>query len=604
MWRVEHISAFWWLLTIPIIIILFLYFKRRREQKLEKLGDSDKIKDLIHTCSSEQLLLKRLIWLIAILLMILAMMNPQSGSEEETVTNVDSNIIVALDLSNSMLAKDIAPSRLEVSKKFLSNLVQSLGGDRIAFIVFAGKAYIQMPFTTDYGAFEMQLDAVNTDMMPTQGTALGEAIQLAESLEASSKNKSKILVLMSDGEDHDSKAIEMAKLASSKNMIIHTIGVGTITGAPIPDRAMAGGVSFKRDKDGNQILTRLNENTLKQIANAGRGKYFNISSKKQALKEIRRSLKWARTSTGEERVYTKYKSYFQWFLFPSIILLMFELAGVHILSFRESKKTKILLVLLPILFWISCTKEKKPYQADAAFKEGKYDLSLELYRSLLAKDSVAKNKYNFGVGLLAANKEDSALAIFEQVIQDNPDSILRAKATFNIGNILFKQSKYKEASAQFVNALKFSPDNYRAQYNLSLALAHLPPPSESPEQQHQQQNQQKDDSNQEEKKNQENKNNQEEKKNQENSKDQKDQKDSKDKSQNSEDKSQERKQEDNQQEENQSKQKPNEKPMNLSPQDIQRLFQALDQQEKEIQRRIMNQQNNDKSTRPFIEKDW
>lgn len=606
MWRLEHSTALWWWLLIPIAIMILYYLHHKRNQKLQSLGNVQKIRALIISENPNQIIFKRGIWMMAIALIILAMSNLQSGEEEESVTNKGANVIVALDLSNSMNARDIAPDRLERSKKFLTNLVGKFGGDRIAFIVFAGKAYIQMPFTTDYGAFEMQLKSINTDMMPTQGTALGEAIQTAESMQGSTEQEQKILILLSDGEDHDSKAINMAKVAGSKNMIIHTIGVGTSEGAPIPERGRAGGVSYKKDQSGNQVLSKLNEDMLKEIAQAGGGKYFNISNQKQALKEIQRSIKWASTGiTGQERTYTKYKNYFQWFLFPAILLLMIELAGIHILSFKKSKNvTTLLLAIIGMLFFTSCKSSNDETKAFEFYQNQQFHKSQNLYLKTIEKDSSAKAFYNIGSNFLALHQIDTAISYFEQSLQKSPDTLISAQALFNKACALFQKSDYQKAADDFKNVLRYTPGNYRAQYNLSLALAHIPP--QDPEQQKDKDQQDQDKDN----KDQDNKDSDQKDKDNK-SDDQKDQ-DKKDQDQKNKDdqknisdeqKDQDKKEQDKKNKENQdSKSAPKEG--KLSPQDVKRLYEALDQQEKAVQKRIMTQQKGEESNQRYIEKDW
>lgn len=608
MWRLEHSTALWWWLLIPIAIMILFYLHQKRNKKLQLLGNPQKIRSLIISENPQQILLKRVLWLMAIALIILAMSNLQSGEEEESVTNKGANVIVALDLSNSMNARDIAPDRLKRSKKFLTSLAGKLGGDRIAFIVFAGKAYIQMPFTTDYGAFEMQLKSINTDMMPTQGTALGEAIQTAESMQGSNEQEQKVMILLSDGEDHDSKAINMAKIAASKNMIIHTIGVGTTEGAPIPETGRAGGVSYKKDQSGNQVISQLNEDMLKEIAQAGGGKYFNIAHQNQALKEIQRSIKWASTGiSGQERTYTKYKNYFQWFLFPAILLLMIELAGVHVLSFKKSKKiTTSLLSIFGLLIFSSCNQSNDESKAFGLYKNQEFENAQSLYQKILAKDSSAKAYYNMGANLLAQNHLDTAMSFFDQSLEKKPDTLTAAQALFNKACVLFKKSDFKQAADGFKNVLRYTPGDYRAQYNLSLALAHIPPQDQ--DQKNKDDQDQNNDDKDQDKKDQDKKDNkdsdQKDKDNQDKNSDEKKDQDKKDQDQKNKDDQKDKSDKKDQGKEDNKDSKNTPEKGKLSPQDVKRLYEALDQQEKAVQKRMMTQQKGEDSNQRFIEKDW
>lgn len=596
MWRLEHIEVLWWWMLIPLFIIGVYWISKQRTKKIQQLGNPQKVKSLL-TVAPQQTLIKRSLWLTAIACIVLAMANLQSGTEEESVTNQGSNVIVALDLSNSMLAKDVAPDRLTRSKKFLTDLVSKFGGDRVAFIVFAGRAYIQMPFTTDYGAFEMHLRSVHTDMIPTQGTALGEAIQVAESLQGSDKNQEKVLILLSDGEDHDSKAVNIARGASSNHLTIHTIGVGTRKGAPIPEKSRYG-VAYKKDAQGNQVLSKLNEDVLKDIAAAGGGKYFNISDDKKALKEIQRSIKWAAGSTGEEKVYTRYKNYFQWFLFPAIILLMLEMASIHLLISNGRKSvTSVILLLYTILIFSSCKKEDSFTKAYTKYQTADYTNAIQDYQNLLQKDSSELIYFNLAASLLAANQPDSAMMYFEQLSKSSTDKSIVSQSHFNMGNIHYEKGDYKSALDAYSSALRVMPNNYRAQYNLSLALLHLPPQDQQDQQKDQDQQDQQDD--------QQNQDQNDSDKNQDQKKDggDQDENDKNSKDQDQKDKNEQKKDPSSSEQEKKQEPKPQQQRGKLSPQDVQRLFQALDQQEKDVQKRILNLQG-DQTSQPYIEKDW
>jgi len=598
MWRLEHISALWWWLVIPLALLALFWLTRKNMQRLNAIGNPERIKALIREGDESQIRVKRGVWIAAITLIILAMANLQSGTEEESVTNKGSNVVIALDLSNSMLAKDIAPDRLERSKKFLTSLVNKFSGDRVAFIVFAGRAYIQMPFTTDYGAFEMQLRSVHTDMIPTQGTALGEAIQLAASMQGSAAQQEKVLILLSDGEDHDSKAISMAKDAAANRTIVHTIGVGTNKGAPIPEHSKAGGIAYKKDLSGKQVLTRLNEDILKDIAAAGGGKYFNISDEKRALKEISRSIKWSAGSAGEERAFTRYKSYFQWFLFPAIFLLMLDLAGIHVLIRRKNISTAS--VILPLLFFsllVSCQSkpEKALQKAYTCIEKGDLEAGFAQYHQIAGSDSSALAQYNLGATYLLMNQQDSALVYFERALSSQPDTVVAMQSQYNKGYIQYQKKDYKAAAEAFKQALRLVPGNYRAQYNLCMALEHLPPQENPPQQDQDQQKDQDKEENQDQK-DQDQQNNQGEPKNDKDSKNQSGDQDKKDKN----DQPKEPKQEQGK-EPDKGQSSPQQGTM--SAQDLQRLYQALDQQEKAVKKRIMTQQG-DKTGKPYVEKDW
>lgn len=595
MWRIEHINALSWWLIIPAIILYVYYLRRKRNKQLKALGSSKRIHALIQSSSHQQNILKRSIWLVAFALLIIALSNPQIGKEEQSVSNRGGNVIVALDLSNSMLAKDIAPNRLERSKKMLTHFAEKVKGDRVAFIVFAGKAYIQMPFTTDYGAFKLYLQSIQTDMIPFQGTNLREAIALAESMQGIKESEEKVLVILSDGEDHDKKAVALAKQVASKNMIIHTIGVGTPMGSAVPESSALTETKYKTDGTGQQVVSKLNEDMLKDIAAAGGGKYFNISNERKAIKEIQRSIKWSSSDPADEHIYSQYKSYYQWFLFPAILLLMLELAGVHILSFRKDQSVKsFVFILFFIPFLAACNSNASKSNAFQHFEKENYSAAVKTYQKILQKDSTAENWYNLGSTYLKLTQMDSAASIFQHILSIQPDSSIASKAHFNLGVVFYTQQEYRQSADAFKGALKFQPNNYRSQYNLSLALSHLSPEDQNEEDQENENEEneqdQESDSNDSDQQGDNNKhgdgdNNNEEKQN-------KDQEEG-------EESGNDQQKDDKKDESNQQSNHQNE----LSPMDMKKLYQSLDQQEKVIQKRIMGQQGKDQQ-QPLTEKDW
>jgi outer membrane protein assembly factor BamD (BamD/ComL family) len=590
MWRFEHMVGLWALLIVPVLAFAAVWLQQRKQQRLMRLAQPEKIKALLSTEDASARMNRRLGWFSALILLVMAMANLQLGKEEESVSSKGSNVVIALDLSNSMLARDVAPDRLERSKRMLSSLAGKFSGDRVALIVFAGRAYVQMPFTTDYGAFEMHLRSVNTEVMPTQGTALGEAISIAMAMPGAGGQKEKVLVLLSDGEDHDSQAIDMAKKAAGQDLIIHTIGVGTDKGGPIPVKTGAG-VAYKTDRTGQQIISKLNEDNLKSISSAGGGKYFNINSEKQAIREIVKSIKWSSASTGEERIYRRYKSYFQWFLFPAIIILMLELADLNVAAglsalLSRLKKRSIAsagIMMMVSIAAISCQKplNKQEFQAAQLLNEGNVEAAKALFSQSLQADSSARNLYQLGTTYMLAEQYDSMAMCYEAALRTEPDSQLLQKIYFNIGNVAYLKGDFAFAVEAFSEVLLMQPGNYRAQYNLCMALAHINPPDNEDQKQDQNQNEDQQDQGDDQK--------------DQDKKDGDQKKDDADKDQGAQDQKDQKGDE--------KKEREPTSPGKMSQQDIQRLFDALNQQEKAVQRKVL-EKSSDKAGQPYIEKDW
>jgi len=260
---------------------------------------------------------------------------PHWGAKREKANRKSVEVFIALDISESMLATDISPNRLERAKRFAQQLVEELKGERIGNIIFAGNAYLQMPLTTDYAAAQLFLRSSNTNMAPTQGTAISEAIDLAEQSFAQNNKQHKALIIISDGENHDDEAITRAREAYENGLMIFTVGVGTQQGGLIPTQAQ-GFPDYKKDKDGKTIRTTINEQMLSDLASAGAGAYFNISDGDQVITAIQSGIEKIEKQEFETRSFTEYASYFQWF----IGLALFFILSEFFISYRKNKYLK------------------------------------------------------------------------------------------------------------------------------------------------------------------------------------------------------------------------------------------------------------------------
>ncbi|MCK5087980.1 MAG: VWA domain-containing protein, partial [Melioribacteraceae bacterium] len=275
--------------------------------------------------------------LLAIILLIFALANPQLGSKIEEVKQVGIDVYILLDVSLSMKAEDIKPSRLEKAKHEISKMIQKLRGDRIGLIIFSGEAYVQIPLTTDYSAANLFLSAVDVSSVPQPGTAIGPAIELAMNSFKEDTETKKAIIIITDGEDHEGDVIKIGEDAAEKGVSIFTIGLGSTTGAPIPVYNSSGvQVGYKKDRRGNVVLTKLDENTLKEIANVGNGKYYHGSNSENELDLIYNELSsFEQTEYGATRI-TEYEDRFYYLLIPAIILLIIEF-------FVSSNKNKLLM---------------------------------------------------------------------------------------------------------------------------------------------------------------------------------------------------------------------------------------------------------------------
>ena len=324
--RFENPQYLYWLLIIPVLIAIYVLIRFWNKRQFERFANIRLRKFLIPMFSSKRANTKFVIFSLIIALLIIGAANLQSGSKMEKVKREGIDLFLCVDISNSMHAEDIAPNRLERSKQAINKLISKLGGDRIGIIVFAGNAYVQLPITTDYSAAKMFLSTVDTDLIPTQGTEIGRAIELAVK-SFGEKEHHKAIVIISDGEDHENgDAVKEAQEAAKRGIKIYTIGMGLDEGAPIPLYNKYGKkTGYKKDKDGNIIITKLDDNILRQIAEIGNGIYVRASNSNVGLDKIYEDINKTEKSEIESNVFTDYEDQFQWFVGAAIILLIIEI---------------------------------------------------------------------------------------------------------------------------------------------------------------------------------------------------------------------------------------------------------------------------------------
>ena len=324
MYILEEEKYFWLLLFIPILIAgyaILLFWKKRRQKQF---ATPEMLQKLSPEKSRFKPGLKFGILLVAIASLTMALVNPKFGTKMETVTREGVDIVFAIDVSKSMEAEDIAPNRLEKSKQLVTQIINNLGSDRIGIIAYAGSAFPQLPITTDYSAAKMFLQAMNTDMVSSQGTAINEAIDLAATYYNDADQTSKVLFIISDGEDHQGEAGPTAKKAAEQGIRIFTIGVGTTKGGPIPLKRNGIVQSYKKDQNGETVITKMNEETLKEIAVNANGRYIHGNITSEVTAEVTEILQNMDKTEFEAKQFADYQSQFQWFLGFGILLLLLD----------------------------------------------------------------------------------------------------------------------------------------------------------------------------------------------------------------------------------------------------------------------------------------
>jgi Ca-activated chloride channel homolog len=325
MFRFAHPEYLYGLYAIPLIVVFFWYVAKRRKKQLQKFADSKLQSVILPDYSRLKYWLKSSIFTLAIMFLIIAAANPQIGTRIENVKQKGIDVYICLDVSLSMTAQDIKPSRLEKAKYEISNLINKLHGDRIGLIVFAGEAYVQFPITTDYSAANLFLSAVSTNSVPEQGTAIASAINLAVKSFNQKENTEKAIVIITDGEDHQGDIMQAVKNATDKGIKIYAIGLGSTDGVPIPMYDKNGNqIGYKKDQNGNVVLTKLDPAILQQIASAGNGKYFQGSNDEDQLDKIYQDLSSLKKSEFGVKKVTDYADRFYYFLMAALILLIAE----------------------------------------------------------------------------------------------------------------------------------------------------------------------------------------------------------------------------------------------------------------------------------------
>lgn len=324
--KFEHPEYLYWLLAIPVLVIAYVVVRRWRTNMFARFAAVTQRGILMPKYSGSRQTLKFVLLCLVFACGIFGLANLQTGSKMEEVKREGIDIFFCVDISNSMNAEDIQPSRIARTKQAINNLISKLNGDRIGVIVFAGSAYVQLPITTDYSAAKLFISTINTDLIPNQGTVVGEAVELAaRSFGKDAKNKA--IIIFSDGEDHENgDAVKAVQDAVKQGIKVYTIGIGLDEGAPIPVFDKYGQrIGYKKDKEGNTVITKLDENILRQLANIGDGMYVRASNSNVGLDDIYNDIDKIEKAEIETKVFTDYDDQFQWFVGAAIFLLIIEL---------------------------------------------------------------------------------------------------------------------------------------------------------------------------------------------------------------------------------------------------------------------------------------
>ena len=324
--RFENPEILWWLLLLVPILVIFVVVEVRRKARIKSIGDNAVVTRLFYGTSKLVRYLKVILFMLTYTALIFGIANPQYSMKMETVERKGVDVMIGLDISNSMLAEDIKPSRLERAKQAIFKMVDEMKNDRIGLVIFAGKSYLQTPMTTDYGAVKLMLSTINTSYISVQGTALADAIDLcSESLDNANEegdDHGKAIIIITDGENHLGNVEEAAEKAAKSGKNIYAVGIGSVDGAPIPEYHNGRQVGYKKDKTGATVVTKLDEKTLIKIAQIGNGSYLRANTARMDLNEILDEIRNLKTSTYDTIKSADYESSFQYCIALALFFML------------------------------------------------------------------------------------------------------------------------------------------------------------------------------------------------------------------------------------------------------------------------------------------
>jgi len=321
MFRFANIEMLWLLMLIPVFIVAFILYTRHKRRQLQEFGDPSLVAQLMPDASIKRPVIKFSFVLLALALLIVAAARPQYGQKSEKIHRQGIEAMIALDISNSMLAEDVAPNRLDRAKQVLSKLIDQMVDDKIGLVVFAGESYVQLPITCDYVSAKMFLNTITPDLIKTQGTAIGSAIQTCIHGFGQPSEAGRCIILITDGENHEDDAEAAATQAKEAGIQIFVVGIGKSDGAPIP---VPGTSDYKKDREGNVVVSRLNEDMCKAVAQAGKGMYVHCDNSNTATKALQKEMHKLATSEIETEVFSDYNEQYQTFALLALLILVVE----------------------------------------------------------------------------------------------------------------------------------------------------------------------------------------------------------------------------------------------------------------------------------------
>jgi Ca-activated chloride channel family protein len=565
MFRFEDPIYLYLLALIPILLLIHFLMLRRQKKLLRKFGDLELVRQLMPNVSRMRPLVKFWLLLGALALLIVVLARPQFGNKISHEKRTGIETIICMDISNSMLAEDVAPSRLDRSKMMVENLVDHFTNDKIGLIVFAGDAFVQLPITSDYVSAKMFLSSITPAMIATQGTDIAAAINMASHSFTQEENIGKAIIVITDGEDHEGGAMEAAKEAKEKGMNTYVLGVGSPNGAPIP----VGNGDYMKDNTGQTVMSALNEQMCRQLADAGSGAYIHVENNSNAQEQLDNELDKLSKKETSSTIYSDFDEQFQAVAIIVLLLLILEVCILEIKNpmlrrislFKRSKKVAAIVALLLVTVGVQAQSDRQMIrQGNKLYRKGNVAEAEVSYRKAVERNERnPQANYNLGNSLMSQRKDSLAITQLEKAAKLETNPLRRAQAYHNMGVICQQHRMFGEAIEAYKEALRNNPTDHETRYNLELCKR--------------QQKEQQQDQNQQNQQNKDNKDNQ----------DKQDQ--------------QKQEQKQDQQKQDQEQQKPQ-----MSKENAEQLLNAAMQEEKQTQERMKKAQQQPQKRR--LEKNW
>ncbi|MBL0357577.1 MAG: VWA domain-containing protein [Chitinophagaceae bacterium] len=480
----QHIEYLFALCLLPFMVVLFFFYIKWKKTRIKKIGDLALVQLLISNYSQHKFSIKFILLMLAFIVTVLALANPRIPMGSSNIRRNGIDVMIALDVSKSMLAQDIKPNRLERAKQLIAKLIDKLPDDRIGIVVFAGRAYLQMPLTSDHAAAKMYLSTASPDIVPTQGTVIGDALKMCYAGFNTKEKKYKSIVLISDGEDHDESAEKLAQSLADEGVMINSIGIGSPEGANIIDATTG---DLKKDAGGKPVITRLNETGLRNIAAKTGGIYQLFTSTDEVAAAIDGQLRTMGQRSITETSLVNYRNFFPWLLGAALLLLVAEFfisekKSAAVVSSIKVKPGKtqlpaiaglLLCLLTPSLLFAQNaeTNIELVKKGNEAYRNGQYQTAANNYKKATTKDPFDTTaQYNFGNALYKTKKTEDALQAYDAAIAGSRSATGKAGAWYNKGVVLQNNKKLAECIDAYKNALKLNPADEDARLNLQKAL--------------------------------------------------------------------------------------------------------------------------------------